>query len=649
MPKHTEVPLSAGIPVDGSVSDLFQDLTEPLFIMDRDGLILNAEGSFAEKFAADSGNHKSAVANDNPLRSSLPDVTIRKNMVEEVLRTGKPLNCEVFHDNVTLICTVYPVRSFGNSATHFLLTVQETDRKNSPERHVHNTLAAVKELYDAIPASILVVDANMRLVGWNRFSRDTINGRSDEEMSGVNPFNRVHPDDLFDLKNRLFFNVMNFNTEETAEFRMYHKDGPPYRWATLRAKKAIIEGQPCVVVVVTEITELKEAQVKQEKLQEQLLQYQKMELIGQLAGGIAHDFNNALAAIIGNTELVLKKLNHACSFTDNIYDIHKIATHSSRLIQQLLAFARKQVTLPKVIDMREAISECIPLHGRLIGENIQFEWHPDENGAPVLIDPIQLDQILSNLFINARDAIADSGKIVIECELVHVDDTDCSVSLAALSSGNYVKLSVSDTGSGIEANVLPHIYEPFFTTKEVGKGTGLGLSTVYGIVMQNNGHIECRTELGKGTTFEIYLPQHKSSRSNMASEADEHSMLNTKQRILVVEDEHFILKLIKDILENRQFTVLTARDAEEALLVAKKCASRIDLLVTDVVLPTMNGFELSTLLQRDNPDLRTLFMSAHALENITHEKKLEEGVDFIPKPFGINEFMQAINRVLGAR
>ncbi|NTW52342.1 MAG: response regulator [Chlorobiaceae bacterium] len=569
-------------------------------------------------------------------------------MAAEAIGTRNPVSHELQRHNVTWIYTLYPILSSGNSATHFLLTVQDSDRKKSPEPHVCNTLATAKELYDAIPASILVVDANMRLVGWNRFSRDTINGRSDEEMHGVNPFNRVHPDDLFELKNRLFFNVMNFDTEETAEFRMYHKDGPPYRWATLRAKKAIIEGQPCVVVVVTEITELKEAQEQQEKLQEQLLQYQKMELIGQLAGGIAHDFNNSLAAIIGNTELVLRKLDHSCSYIDNIRDIHKIAVRSSQLTHQLLAFARKQMTIPKVIDLNEIISESLPLYSRLISENIQFEWTPCKNRAFVLIDPTQLEQILSNLFINARDAITGNGKIFIDCAAAHFENADCINNRSALSAGNYIRLSISDTGSGIEPKVLPHIYEPFFTTKEVGKGTGLGLSTVYGIVMQNNGHIECRTEMGKGSTFDIYLPQHVDSLNEKGSGATDQTILNSEKTILVVEDEPYILKLIKDILESRQFTVFTAKDAEECLLVSEKCKSRIDMLVTDVVLPTMNGVELSRLLQRDNPSLRALFMSAHAVDNITVNQPLVEGVDFIPKPFSIKEFIEAVNRVMSA-
>ncbi|NTU57567.1 MAG: response regulator [Chlorobiaceae bacterium] len=570
-------------------------------------------------------------------------------MIEESFRNGKVVSCKIFKNNEATVNTIYPVRSFGGDITHFLLALTSHDRGKQARRDPgRNTLTALNKLYDAIPASILVIDSQMRLIGWNRFSREKINGRPDEKMSGINPFERVHPDDLLELVNRKFPNVLNNDVEETAEFRMFHKDGPPYKWATLRAKKAFIDGEACVIAVVTEITELKQAEEKQEILEEQLRQFQKMELIGQLAGGIAHDFNNALAAIIGNAELVLNKLGQSASFVDNIKDIHYIANQSAKLTRQLLAFARKQVVIPQIIDIKESITESLPLHHRLIGENIQFEWNPCNKDVTVLIDPTQLDQILSNLFINARDAITGNGKIMIDCDLVHFNKADCTCNRSALSPGEYVRLSIGDTGSGIDTKVLPHIYEPFFTTKEVGKGTGLGLSTVYGIVMQNNGHIECHTEPGKGTRFDMYLPRHRESKQETESEGQSPVFLNANHTILVVEDEPFILKLIRDILESHGFTVLTARDAEECISICQTCETSIELLITDIVLPTINGVQLGMRLLKENPSLKLLFMSAYSPEHISQDKELMEGVDFIQKPFGINDFMTAINRVMSS-
>jgi len=618
---------------DNSPKDAsMMDITGHVSVMDINGRFLNSEGHFTDEF-----NTGGKAVGIDPAK--------RKAMAEEALRILKPVSLSVVQDNTTLIYCIQPIRAFDESVNHFLLTVQEAEKTDELERKGDNSLAAVISLYDAIPASILIIDPHEHLMGWNRFSREKINNRHESEMMGINPMDRVHPEDLPDLLKK-GYKVLEQDVEETAEFRMYHGDGPPYKWATMRAKRAVIDGQPFVVAVVTEITELKEAEAKQEKLQEQLLQYQKMELIGQLAGGIAHDFNNALAAIIGNTELVLNKLDASLPYVDNIKDIHALATRSAKLTRQLLAFARKQLALPKIIDLNEAVTECIPLHRRLIGEHIQFSWHPGKRPAVVLLDPTQLEQILSNLLVNARDAINEDGKIFIDCDFARFENADCTDSRSGFSPGDYVRLSVGDTGSGIDAKVLPHIYEPFFTTKEVGKGTGLGLSTVYGIVIQNNGFIECRTESGKGTTFDIYLPEYKASEQDKESDTNSSAVLNENQTILVVEDEPYILKLVRDILKSRGFSVLTAKDAEECLDVTVKSTSRIDLVVTDVVLPTMNGVELSSLLQKDNPTLKVLFMSAHAPENISLGKQFEEGVDFIQKPFNINDFIKAVSRVL---
>jgi PAS domain S-box-containing protein len=500
------------------------------------------------------------------------------------------------------------------------------------EATAHNTLAGITELYDAIPASIIIVDARMRLVGWNRFSRDTINGISDHEMPEVNPLKRVHPDDFPEMS-RKARNIIEFDTEESGEFRMYHQNGPPYKWAMFRGKRAIINGEPCVVAVVTEITELKQAEEQQQKLQKQLLQYQKMELVGQLAGGIAHDFNNTLAA--------------ADPATTNITDVHKLARRSAEMTRQLLAFARKQTATPQVFELNEAVAECIHLHQSLLGKNIRIEWNPHGEPVQVQLDPMQLDQILSNLLINARDAITGCGCIRIGCETVCFDHAGCVNGYAQFAPGMYAKLSVIDNGCGIDEPVLSHIYEPFFTTKEIGKGTGLGLSTVYGIVMQNKGSIECHSKSGAGTTFTVYLPLHRDERcTNDGAAKRENAALNAAETILVVDEEPFVLKLIQDILESRDFTVFIARDAAECLQIASGCARALDLLVADIMLPDMNGIEMSRLLRQKHPSMKLLFMSAHSPEQHTQSWREENEVNFIQKPFGVGDFIETIDRVL---
>jgi PAS domain S-box-containing protein len=646
MPENPHTSIPGPLSLDKFLSLVIERSSETIFIMDRDGRLLDSDNVFRDELRT--GTLKSAIGKKP---KEFIDIETRKQKADIALSTGKPASFDSIQDDFVSQYTIYPVFSADGNIAHFLLSARKTSDTQDTAKKDYNTLDAIAELYDAIPASIIIVDAQMRLIGWNSFSRDAINGLSDNEMPGINPLKRVHPEDFTEVSRKVH-NIIHLDTEESAEFRMFHKNGPPYKWAMFRGKRTIIEGQPCMVAVVTEISELKQAEEKQKKLQEELQQYQKMELIGQLAGGIAHDFNNALAAILGNTELALKKLTPSSPVVENINDIHKLARRSAEMTRQLLAFARKQVTLPKVFDMNEAVSECLQLHRRLIGEHIHFEWNPYREQLRVRLDPSQLDQILSNLFINARDAISGSGKILIGCDLAHFSQEECQTRCSGCLPGDYVRLFVSDNGSGIEAKMLPHIYEPFFTTKEIGKGTGLGLSTVYGIVMQNKGHIECYSEPGIGTTFNIFLPlYHEESEKTEAPyepfRRQEHECsLKARETIMVVEDEPYILKLIRDILEDHAFTVMTALDAEECLRITGEHDYRIDLVVTDVLLPDMNGIEMSRLLRQQNPSIKILFMSAHAPENLSHQQQLRDGVDFIQKPFGIADFFRAIENVL---
>ncbi|NTV99629.1 MAG: response regulator, partial [Chlorobiaceae bacterium] len=522
---------------------------------------------------------------------------------------------------------------------------EEGKNENAIRKGGYSDLAVLNTLYDSIPASVIVVDAHMRLVGWNQFSRDTINGRNEDEMPGVNPFMRVHPEDR-DVLLALFLKVLICDVEESARFRMHHKDFTEYKWATLRVRRVVIHGLPCVVAVVTETTELKKAEEEREKLQVQLQQSQKMELIGKLAGGIAHDFNNILTGIIGNTEMVLGMIDQSSPYLENINDIHRLANRSAKLTRQLLAFARKEVMRPRVMELNEAVAELLPLQRRIIGENIHIVFHPSETPVFVNIDPVQLDQVLTNLFVNARDAISESGTIVIRCEAAKPEEHAGFKGEADFHPGEYICLSVTDTGCGIDNKVLPHIFEPFFTTREPGKGTGLGLSTVYGIVKQNKGHIFCRTRKGLGTTFDIYLPFYEKSVQEKDKTPKVHIPSGRRESILLVEDEPYVLRIMKDILESHRFTVYTAGNAEEGMQVARRHQNLFNLLVTDVMLPKSNGVQLSMQLKKENPRLKVLFMSGYAPEYIGHMRKFETGTNFIQKPFMINDFMKAVQNAL---
>ena len=403
-----------------------------------------------------------------------------------------------------------------------------------------------------------------------------------------------------------------------------------------------------ILGIVQDITARKREEAELEKLQTLFQQSQKMELVGQLAGGIAHDFNNALTAILGNIELMLDKVDRSSPLIDHINDIGKSAERSANLTRQLLAFARKEAARPKEVFVDHEIDNLLPMLRGLIGSHIQFLWKPDAREHCVHIDPSQLDQIIVNLCINSRDAITEHGIITIETDTEHISQADCALGHPCIIAGDYVRIMITDTGSGIDLKTLPHIFEPFFTTKEVGKGTGLGLSTVYGVLKQNHGFIDCRTEPGWGTTFIVYLPEHDAACRQNGTENREPTGQHTSATILLVEDEQSILRILSGLLQEKGYTTLAAQDAITAIRTAEHYLDDINLLVTDIVLPDMNGVRLSDHLQATRPGIKTLFMSGYAQELIVHYNKLAEGINFIQKPFPISTFMNMVAQMLSS-
>jgi len=375
-----------------------------------------------------------------------------------------------------------------------------------------------------------------------------------------------------------------------------------------------------------------------------LLQIQKMELIGQLAGGIAHDFNNMLGVILGNTELALSSDGLDAMVEENLQEIYRAAERSAEMTSQLLAFARKQTAVPKVVDIDETVRESLPILQRMAGNKIEIEWRPCNEGCKLHIDPSQIDQILMNLCLNARDSMDGAGKIVIEARLVRVGASEQDGGDFRLS-GNFVMLSVTDTGAGIADGHKQHIFEPFFTTKVMGKGTGLGLSSVYGIVKQNRGFVDFESEEGKGSTFRIYLPLHK--KFNAAG--GENGAVNGEgelTRILVVEDEPEILNLCRMMLEKSGFTVYTANCPSEAISLAEQNSGKIDLVLTDVVMPEMNGTDLSSKLSAISPGFRVLFMSGYSADVVASHGVENPLVNVIRKPFTFKALAEKVRETL---
>ena len=382
-----------------------------------------------------------------------------------------------------------------------------------------------------------------------------------------------------------------------------------------------------------DITERKRAEEALRASQFQLQQSQKLEAIGQLAGGVAHDFNNMLTAIIGYTDLSLRRVGLENPIRRNLEETKKAAERAASLVRQLLAFSRKQILEPKVLDLNDVVKDMEKMLTRLIGENINLATRLEPDLGSVKADPCQVEQIIMNLVVNARDAMPRGGRVTIETANITLDDQTI-LRHVSVKPGEYVMLAVSDTGSGMDQETQRRIFEPFFTTKEVGKGTGLGLSTVYGIVKQSGGYIWVYSEPGLGTMFKIYLPRIDDATAVTVEKlAQETTALRGSETILLVEDEDIVRGLTRKVLMQAGYNVLDAHSGEEAIRVCRAHNGPIDLLVTDVVMPELSGKEAADRLLKLRPAIRVLFMSGYTDEAIVQHGVLDANVEFIQKPF----------------
>lgn len=402
------------------------------------------------------------------------------------------------------------------------------------------------------------------------------------------------------------------------------------------------------VAVGRDISDQIRLKEEKEELQDQLLQSQKMEAVGRLAGGVAHDFNNMLQTILGFADIALRESKSNPLLQECVQEIKNAGLRSADLTRQLLAFARRQTVNPQVLDLNDSVAGMLKMLQRLIGEDINLAWLPGPALWPVRMDPSQIDQILANLAVNARDAIHGVGKVTIETENVVIDTSYC-LSHADSVPGAFVSLAVSDDGHGIDPEILTHIFEPFFTTKGIGEGTGLGLATVYGVVRQNNGFINVYSETGTGTTFRIYLPRFDSVDLEKQTKEVPEPIPQGNETILIVEDEEKVLTLAVRFLEELGYTVLSEKNPIKALELARQTEGIIHLLVTDVVMPEMNGRELSARMRALRPDLQTVFMSGYTANVIAHRGVLDEGAFFVQKPFSQEMLARIVRQALDGK
>ena len=515
-------------------------------------------------------------------------------------------------------------------------------------------VAALKEsesrfrvIFENAGIAFMVIDANEQFIEYNSKALEVFQCTA-EDFKMATPWSlspEYQPDGrLSKDAARELIEAANIHGPQSFNWLHSRMDGTPFEAEVVLS--VVQKGEQTVVIgMVTDVSMRKQAEREKEALQEQFIQAQKMEAVGRLAGGVAHDFNNFLGVIIGHLDMVLDEMPPSHPTRTSIDAAFHAAERSAALTRQLLAFARKQTVAPRSLNLNDTVSNMLNMLQGLIGENIEMRWSPAPKLNEVNIDPSQLDQILANLCVNSRDAIGEFGRITIETDNVVLDRTYCR-DHTDCAPGNYVKLSVSDNGAGMSPLTISRIFEPFFTTKPRGQGTGLGLSTVYGIVRQNNGGIEVASEEGKGTTINILFPTTARDSHAPKAQLKELAHRGHGETILLVEDDPALCAMEQSMLENLGFSVLAAIRPREAISLADKHRTHIELLVTDVVMPEMNGRELHAALSRIRPDLKCIYVSGYTDDVIADHGILDENVHFLPKPFTMSALSNIVFEVL---
>jgi len=496
------------------------------------------------------------------------------------------------------------------------------------------------QFMDNIPAAVFIQDSDSSMIYVNAFLKRFFNA---ESWLGKPPDQFLPPDIAAELLSR----QTKVRPDDLVSYRIAlpDRDGNIRHFETFRFQIPRVDLPPLAGSIALDITELQQSEEELSRLQNQLVQSQKMEAIGRLAGGIAHDFNNLLSPILGYADLTIMDLEQDSTLRENVQQIKEAAERAASLTRQLLSFTRKQVLDFKPANLNRIISDFSQMLRRLIGEEIELVFQPAAELKEVRVDQAQLQQVLMNLAINAKDAMPEGGILAIETALVTIDDASYPAQ-PVLTPGEYVMISISDTGQGMDAKTMKHLFEPFFTTKEQGKGTGLGLSTVYGIVLQHDGHVSVQSVPSQGTCFQIFLPPVAGGTVPAPAPSTEPLPSPGKETIMVVEDEATVQKLACDILVNHGYQVVSASSPHDAIMIAQQYPGGVDLLLTAVVMPRMNGKTLFQNLERTRAGLKVLYMSGYSSNIIAEYGLLEEGIHFLQKPFSVQALLQKVREAL---
>ncbi len=531
----------------------------------------------------------------------------------------------------------------GPAVQRALREAQDRRERRRTERALAESEAKMRSILNSVDEGFIVIDRGFHILSANRAFCNLVGLHEDQVIGGLcHEISHQSARPCFESGEDCPVQ-RTFETGSVRSAIHIHENAPGARRYVELKSYPIVDASGTIASAIETVNDVTEKR----NLQEQLVQSQKMESVARLAGGVAHDFNNMLGVIIGHTELAMGQVSSSQPLFASLQEIRKAAERSAGLTRQLLAFARKQTVAPRVLDLNETVAGMLKMLRPLIGEDIDLAWQPGGEVQPVKMDPSQIDQILANLCVNARDAIAGVGRITIETGMTTFDPAYCAYH-PEFVPGEYVSLTVSDDGCGMDHETLEKIFDPFFTTKEVGRGTGLGLATVYGIVKQNDGFINAYSEPGQGTTIKLYLPRHTVEAVQAQRHDHAASVPGGHETILLVEDENSILNMAKLLLEKLGYRVLAASTPGEAIHLAKAHDGEICMLIVDVIMPEMNGRDLARRLVSLYPQMGCLFMSGYSGDVIAHHGMLDEGVQFIQKPFSMQDLAVKVREVLDA-